>query len=84
MLFRTIPKEEEEALRARFAGNQADRASAAAFAGAPAASKQQSSASSKAQDNGKPPPAHVKCAYINCIIDQVRMKVSVQDMCPSG
>ena len=30
MLFRTIPKEEEEALRLRYAGSQAERSSASA------------------------------------------------------
>ena len=53
MLFRTIPKEEEEALRARFAGSQADRASAAASASSSAPSKAQSSASSTPQDKGE-------------------------------
>ena len=59
VLFRTIPKEEEEALRARFAGSQADRASAApstgASTGASAASSAQSSASSsKVHGKGEP------------------------------
>jgi hypothetical protein len=58
VLFRTIAKEEEETLRARFAGSQADRASAAASTGAstgaPAASSGQNSASSsKANDKGE-------------------------------
>ncbi|CAL8471724.1 g11266 [Coccomyxa elongata] len=55
VLFRTIPKEEEEALRARFAGSQADRASAAASASTSAPSKAQSSASSTPQAKGAKP-----------------------------
>ncbi|KAK9825825.1 hypothetical protein WJX81_000084 [Elliptochloris bilobata] len=50
LLFREIGKDEAEALRARFAGTQADRASAAAPAGAAAATNQAAKPSPKAVD----------------------------------
>jgi methionyl-tRNA synthetase len=58
VLFRTIPKEEEDALRARFAGSQAERASAAAAAG--------TSGGSGAKANGAAPDKGAQCvAQIN-------------------
>ena len=61
LLFREIGKEEEEALRARFAGSQAERASAAAAAAA-SASVAPASSGGGAASAGRAPPAAAKPA----------------------
>jgi hypothetical protein len=62
VLFRIIPKEEETSLRQRFAGSQADRASAAASKASQSNSKAAAKAASKAASKAGQKPGDQKPA----------------------